>query len=270
MYAFSAEPVAGIRVVPLCDAIGPMHESMRQPLLETFPGSTPEMWERIRAEQPEAFGPDGEWVLRFYCFVLDVPGGPTVLVDTGLGDRHSPAASWAPVPGRLEEALSSTELSPADIDVVVLTHLHSDHASGAVVKGEPAFPNARYMVQQRELDWIAASPGNPVGEQTIRPLREAGCLDAVEGRSRLTPDVEIFPTPGHTPGHQSVVIDDHRLVVAGDVVLHPIHLADHTVQYVHDEDPATAAVTRAALLDRIRERDGLIAAPHLPVPFARP
>lgn len=270
MHAISAESIAGIRVVPLCDAIGPMHESMRRPLLETFPGSTPRQWARIRLEHPEVFGPDGEWILWFYCFVLDIPDGPTVLVDTGVGDRSSPAASWAPVPGGLREALSSAGLSPADIDVVVLTHLHSDHASETVTDGEPVFPNARHVVQQRELEWIAADPESPVGERKLRPLREAGCLDPLQDRSRLAEKVELLPTPGHTPGHQSVVLDEHRLVVAGDVVLHPIHLADHSVRYAHDEDPAAAVVTRAALLERVRERGGLVAVPHLPVPFVRP
>jgi len=270
MHIISAESIAGIRVVPLCDAIGPMHGSIRRPLPETFPGSTPQQWERIRAEHPEAFEPDGEWVLHFHCFVLDIPHGPTVLVDTGVGDRHSPAASWAPVPGRLVEALSSAGLSPADIDVVVLTHLHSDHASGAVADGAPVFPNARHVVQRRELEWIAANPESPVGGQTVRPLREAGCLDPLDGPSPLAGKVELVPTPGHTPGHQSVVIDDHRLVVAGDVVLHPIHLLDPSVRYAHDEDPEAAAATRAALLERVRDRGGLLAAPHLPAPFVRP
>lgn len=260
--------IAGVEVIPLRDAVGPMGEALRRPLAETFPGAAPELWGRLKAEAPDAFGPGGEWVLRFHCFLLRIAKGPTVLVDTGIGEANSPAASWAPVPGRLGEALAEVGVAPADVDIVVLTHLHSDHASGAVLEGKPAYPNARYVVQQRELDWLP--PANPVVTHAVQPLREAGCLDATDGQARLAPDVEIVPTPGHTPGHQSVILDDHRLVVAGDVVLHPVQLADESVTYLYDEDTAAAARTRAELLSRIRARHGILAAPHLPAPFVRP
>ncbi|MFD0687523.1 MBL fold metallo-hydrolase [Actinomadura fibrosa] len=258
--------VAGVEIIPLCDAVGPMGESLRRPLPETFPGSPPALWDHVRAEAPDVFGPDGEWVLRFHCFVLRVPHGPTILVDTGLGPEDSPAASWAPVPGGLLGALAGVGLAATDIDTVVLTHLHSDHASGAVVKGEPVFANARHLVQRDELGWLDAG-GGPVLDDVVEPLRGAGLLDAVTGKARLAPAVEIVPTPGHTPGHQSVVVGDDALVVAGDVVLHPVQLADPSVTYVYDDDQAAAAATRTALLSRLRARGGVLAAPHLHVPF---
>ncbi|TDD68408.1 MBL fold metallo-hydrolase [Actinomadura rubrisoli] len=241
-----------------------MGESLRRPLPETFPGSSPALWERLREEVPQVFGPDGEWVLRFHCFVLRVPEGATILVDTGLGPEDSPAASWAPVPGGLLGALAGIGLAPGDIDTVVLTHLHSDHAAGAAAKGEPVFPNARHIVQRTELDWLEGG-GGPVLDDIVRPLQRAGLLHAVSGDTALAPDVAIVPTPGHTPGHQSVIVGDDALVVAGDVVLHPAQLADPSVTYVYDEDAAAAAATRAALLARMR--GGVLAAPHLHVPF---
>ncbi|MFB4318314.1 MBL fold metallo-hydrolase [Actinomadura sp. 21ATH] len=258
--------VSGVEVIPLCDAVGPMGEALRRPLDETFPGTRPRHWERMRAEQPAAFGPEGEWVLHFHCFLLRVPGGPTVLVDTGIGAEHSPAASWAPVPGALAAALEEAAVAPDDVDTVVLTHLHSDHASGAVVDGKPVFPNARHVVQEDEVRWIRRE-GGAVLEKIVKPLREAGALDMVKGNARLAEEIEVVPTPGHTPGHQSVMLGEDRLVVAGDVILHPVQLADPEVRYLHDEDAETAARTRAALIRRMRESGGAIAAPHLPEPF---
>ncbi|MFI6521112.1 MBL fold metallo-hydrolase [Spirillospora sp. NPDC050679] len=258
--------VADIEIIALCDAVGPMGESLRRPLPETFPGAAEGTWERLRAEVPAAFGPGGEWMLHFHCFLLRLPGGENVLVDTGLGPEDSPAASWAPVPGRLVGALAEAGVDPAEVGTVVLTHLHSDHASGAVADGKPVFPNARHLVQERELAWLEEGP---LLDQVVRPLREAGCLDTVPGAARLAPGAEIVPTPGHTPGHQSVVLGDQQLLVSGDLVLHPVQLVDPAVRYVYDEDQATAAATRIAALDRLRERGGLLAAPHLPEPFTR-
>ncbi|WP_084219546.1 MBL fold metallo-hydrolase [Spirillospora albida] len=243
-----------------------MGESIRRPLSELFPGSSPEQWARLRNEVPEVFADDGSWLLHFHCFVLRVPSGPTVLVDTGIGPEGSPAASWAPVPGDLVAALDAVTLAPDDIDTVVLTHLHSDHAGGAVVGGEPVFGNARHLVQSTELDWLQGA----LLDEVVEPLRRNGLLDAIDGPARLAPDVLIMPTPGHTPGHQSVVVGDDRVVVSGDVVLHPVQMIDPAVHYVYDEDPETAAVTRAELLGRLRHGGGVLAAPHLPVPFVTP
>ncbi|WP_242614393.1 MBL fold metallo-hydrolase [Actinomadura roseirufa] len=258
--------VSGVEVVPLHDAIGPMGPSLRRPLPETFPGSTPALWERLRAEAPEVFGPDGAWVLRFYCFLVRVPQGPTILVDTGLGPEDSPASSWAPVPGGLIGALSGVGLAPSDIDIVVLTHVHSDHASGAVAGGVPVFGNARHVLQRDELDWLR-NGGGAVLDEVVQPLQDAGLLDTITGGERLSDSVAIALTPGHTPGHQSVIVDDHRLVVAGDIVMHPAQLADPSITYIYDEDPVAAAATRIDLLARMRDRDGILAAPHLPQPF---
>ncbi|GAA2448975.1 MBL fold metallo-hydrolase [Actinomadura vinacea] len=260
--------VSGVEVVPLCDAVGPMGESLRRPLDETFPGTRPALWERTRAEAPEAFGPDGEWVLHFHCYLLRVPVGPTVLVDTGLGPDGSPASSWAPTPGCLPGALEEIGVEPGSVDTVVLTHLHSDHASGAVVDGEPLFPNARHVVQEDELKWLE-SEGGGVLDEVVNPLREADCLDAVQGQASLSDDLVVVPTPGHTPGHQSVVLGDDELMVTGDVVLHPVQLRDPAVKYLYDEDADAAATTRAALLKRLRTSGGVLAAPHLPVPFVQ-
>jgi glyoxylase-like metal-dependent hydrolase (beta-lactamase superfamily II) len=259
--------VSGVEVIPLCDAVGPMGEALRRPLDELFPGARPALWERTRADAPAAFGPDGEWVLHFHCFLLRVPMGPTVLVDTGVGAANSPASSWAPVPGGLPGALEEIGISPDDIDTLVLTHLHSDHASGAVVDGKPVFANARHLVQEDELEWLEGE-GGPVLDDVVNPLREADCLETLQGNSRLSEELRVIPTPGHTPGHQSVILGEDELAVTGDVVLHPVQLADPDVRYLYDEDTDQAATTRAALLRRMRGSGGALATPHLPEPFA--
>ncbi|GAA4589935.1 hypothetical protein GCM10023194_45500 [Planotetraspora phitsanulokensis] len=219
--------VTGVEIVPVCDAVGPMGERIRKPLPELFPGGS--------------FADDAEWVLHFHCYLLRA-GGRTVLVDTGIGGTDSPAAGWAPVPGRLLAELAEAGVGPADVGVVVLTHLHSDHASGCVQDGVPVFPNARHVIQRTELDWV----GDPMRRQVVEPLRDS--IQVVDGDASLLPGVRVVHAPGHTPGHQCVEVGD--LIVTGDAVLHPVQLADPTIHYAYDEDPERAVVSRSALLDR--------------------
>src|SRR5947209_6886215 len=218
--------VSGVEVTPLCDAIGPMGPSIRRPLAEIFPNATAADWAGLDT---------AEWILHFHCYLLREDSGRTVLVDTGIGGTDSPAASWAPVPGALHEELEVVGVAPGDIDVVVLTHLHSDHASGATTEGAPAFPAARYVVQRADVDWAAG----PIIDHVLKPLGEQ--LTVVEGDVEVRPGIRVVHTPGHTPGHQVVRVGD--LVLTGDVVLHPVQLANPAVTYLYDADAEQAAAT---------------------------
>lgn len=239
--------VAGVEVLPLCDAVGPMGESIRRPLPEMFPGGR--------------HGESDDWVLHFHCYLLRDTSGRTVLVDTGVGPEGSPASSWAPVPGALGAELARVGTAPEEVDAVVITHLHSDHASGAVADGVPAFPNARHLLQRAEID--LADEG--VLDHVVRPLGER--VQALDGHAEVFPGIRILHTPGHTPGHQVVQVGN--LVLTGDVVLHPLQLADPGVPYLYDDDPELAAVTRAELLERVRSERGTIATAHFAEPFTR-
>src|SRR5690606_37789517 len=85
---------------------------------------------------------------NFQCFVITGPGSRVTLVDTGVGPAGSPASGWAPVPGRLPQALADIGIEVSDVDLVVQTHLHSDHVGWAVhPNDDPVFPRARYVVQ---------------------------------------------------------------------------------------------------------------------------
>ncbi|MBB2908931.1 glyoxylase-like metal-dependent hydrolase (beta-lactamase superfamily II) [Streptosporangium becharense] len=239
--------VAGIEVFPLCDAVGPMGDAIRRPLPEMFPGG--------------CHGESGEWILHFHCYLLRDGAGRTVLVDTGVGGDDSPASSWAPVPGRLLAELAHVAVSPEAVDAVVITHLHSDHASGAVTGGSPVFPNARHVLQRAEIEAADES----VLDHVIRPLGER--VQAVDGGAEVLPGIHVLPTPGHTPGHQVVRVGD--LVLTGDVVLHPVQLENPRVPYLYDADPELAAATRAELLDRVRAERGMIGTAHFAEPFVR-
>ncbi|SEG75850.1 Glyoxylase, beta-lactamase superfamily II [Nonomuraea solani] len=237
--------MSGVEVTPLCDAVGPMGAAIRRPLAEMFAGS-------VLQEEP--------WVLHFHCYLLRDAAGRLTLVDTGIGGADSPAASWAPVPGTLAGELAAAGVTPAEIGTVILTHLHSDHASGAVADGRPVFENARYVLQQAEAD---AAEG---------PMREiVSCLKsqlhAVEGDAEVAPGVHVRFAPGHTPGHQIARVGD--VAITGDLVLHPVQLADPSVRYLYDDDQETAARTRAEVLAALKAERAILATAHFSEPFVR-
>jgi glyoxylase-like metal-dependent hydrolase (beta-lactamase superfamily II) len=170
-----------------------------------------------------------------------------VLVDTGGGKGHpgygKTFSSNTPVKpdlGRLMDGLAVEGIAPESIDIVILSHAHVDHVSGAAdSSGKPAFPNARYIMARGEWEGFLSQqlPDNDdewdgwVG--SIRFAQKA-CI-AIEDRIELVdPEVEIVPgvclvpTPGHTANHCSIefVSGSERLVCPMDTLGHPIH-AEH-------------------------------------------
>lgn len=252
--SYAPRSVAGVEVIPLRDAVGPMKGDLRQPLREILSGGSADDWAGVSED---------DWVLHFRCYLLRAPGGRTILVDTGIGGTDSPASSWAPVPGGLLGELGAVGVAPGDVDTVVLTHLHSDHAGGTVADGVPVFPNARHVIQRAETEWIENAGTGPVLTRVLRPL--AGLVDAVDGDADVAPGVRVVLAPGHTPGHQ--VVEIGPLTLTGDVVLHPVQLANPAITYAHDEDPERAAATREALLLRVRAGGRLIGTGHFPEAF---
>jgi glyoxylase-like metal-dependent hydrolase (beta-lactamase superfamily II) len=256
--------IGAATVVALEDGAGPYF----QPREKSFPGATADHWRRADALDPAALTGDGRWWLQFRCYAIRLDGGRTVLVDTGIGAADSLAGDWTPKPGRLPDELAEVGIEPADVEAVVLTHLHTDHLGWALTGGAPMFRNARYLLQQADHDAIdELNPG--LRERLIAPLRAAGQLSLVEGDVKLAGPIRVVATPGHTPGHQSVLVDggDDLVLVTGDLILHAIQLVDPDLTYAFDSDPATARRSRRERLAELAERGGLLATSHLSGPF---
>jgi glyoxylase-like metal-dependent hydrolase (beta-lactamase superfamily II) len=267
--SYGVREFGGVRVHALCDGVGPHF----QPRVDCFPAATPEQWAAADRLDPAAAGPDGTWLLHFHCYAIRWDDGRTVLVDAGIGPADAPAATWAPVPGRLPEQLARAGIEPDEVDLVVLTHLHTDHVGWAATGRRPYFRNARYALQRAELE-SAQHIAPATFDGIVTPLHESGQLDLLDGDRVLAPGLRAVATPGHTPGHQCVVLDGggRTLALTGDLVLHAVHLVDAAIGYGLDQDAVVAGASRAALVNDLRTRPpgqgpSVLATAHLTEPF---
>ncbi|GAB3219626.1 MBL fold metallo-hydrolase [Glycomyces halotolerans] len=259
--------IGSATITALTDGEGPFFADRS----EVFPDATDRQWAAADRFDPAAVTDDGRWRLQFRAFAVSDETGTTV-VDAGIGPADGPAASWAPVPGTLPARLTEAGIDPGEVGTVVLTHLHTDHVGWAVVADgdgrRPFFPNARYLLQQAEHDAIEQL--NPqLRASLIDPLRDRGQLHLVDGEAALTAASRVVPTPGHTPGHQSVLVESGRDLVAvtGDVLVHAVQLLHPELAYRFESDADTARRSRVDLLRRVAEAGGSLATPHLTEPF---
>jgi glyoxylase-like metal-dependent hydrolase (beta-lactamase superfamily II) len=180
---------------------------------------------------------DGGLVAMDLNSLLVQSGGHTILVDNGLGDKLSEkaAGNWhLEYPeGTLNENLARQGLTPADIDIMIDTHLHADHCGGntTLVDGipQPAFPNARYYVQKREYDEATHTnvrTRNTYLPENFLPVFEAGQFELLDGNAEIAPGVRVAVVPGHTKGIQAVIVEDDGgpLIFISDLATFSVHL----------------------------------------------
>ena len=206
------------------------------------------------------------------CLLVEV-GDRRVLIETGNGDKFSPKLKdiyGIDHDRAIGVALKEVGLKPDDIDTVVMTHLHFDHSGGTTRKTasgalEPVFKRGKHVVQK--LEWEDATHPHErnrasyLGEN-IGPLGEAGLLQIVDGETEIAPGVRVVPTPGHTRGHQSVLIGApdpgaEKALFLGDVVPTAVHTRLPWVM-AYDLDPARTVETKRALFRRAVDENWLL------------
>jgi glyoxylase-like metal-dependent hydrolase (beta-lactamase superfamily II) len=259
--------VGPLTILALEDAEGPFF----LPRAEAFPSAAAGQWAEADAADPAAVSDGGQWWLRFRSYAIRHGDGPVTLVDAGIGPVGSLAADWAPVPGRLPDELAAAGIAPGDVATIVLTHLHNDHMGWAVPHDSP-FTSARVVVQQADVDIYKANR-DTAGQfdVLIEPLLAQGRLQVLAGDAQLGPGVRIVATPGHTPGHQSVLVEDgdESLLVAGDLAVHMIQLLHPDLAYASDMDPDEARETRRRIVREASGKGTTLAVSHLGPAFHR-
>ncbi len=234
-----------------------------------FPRNDRADFDPYKDQYPDAYGSDGKLRTYAQCYALR-SGGKTVLVDTGIGP--GPVAMLGGIRGRLVEDMYAKGVPPESVDIVVFTHLHPDHVGWNLTPDNvPTFAKARYLVPQVDWDFFTASdvaPQNPHIQTSVLPLKKLGALDLFSGEKALTEEVTTYPTPGHTPGHTSIMVSSagEKAIITGDLAHHPAQVERTEWCSGFDGDPSQAVATRRKVFDQL-EADGLVAAIcHFPDP----
>jgi glyoxylase-like metal-dependent hydrolase (beta-lactamase superfamily II) len=135
------------------------------------------------------------------------------------------------------------------VDTVLFTHMHLDHVGWTSHGGTLTFPNARYLAGEGELEfWQGLTDADlairPDPDSVQTPLK--GRMEAVRDGQAVASGVNVLASPGHTPGHCSVVVSSgsERAIIMGDVLLSPLQITQSDLGVLFDVDPATAARTR--------------------------
>ncbi len=141
-------------------------------------------------------------------YVVDT-GSLTLLIDTGMGSSPEVDAHYRPLRQSLAAALGALGLQPQDVDLVINCHLHFDHCGG-----NPQLVNRPIFTQRTELKTATQEPDYTLSELVHAPGLK---YEALDGQAEVAPGVIVIPTPGHTAGHQSVVVRrvDGTVIVAG-------------------------------------------------------
>ena len=232
------------------------------------------MWQRVTGETNDL----NQIPLALNCLLLE-SDGKTVLIETGQGNKdfeQTRRRGWEPDHGKLIEDLARNGVRPADVDIVINTHLHNDHTGWNTVEnsdGELAvtFPNARYYIQRGE--WEDAMHPNERTRATylpenLLPVEAAGQIEFIDGETQITSDITMIETPGHTAEHASVVIANggESAIYLGDMIQHQVQLERVAWLSAFDVLPLINLETKKRLIADAIKNSSLLVAVHNPFP----
>jgi len=245
-----------------------------------LPDATPEFVQQFAWLRPHFATPEGKMIISFQAFVLR-SRGRTVMIDTCIGaDRQREFDVFTNMKTTFLEDLAVAGFPPESVTDVLCTHLHFDHVGWNTKKvGDrwvPTFPQARYYFGRKEFEhWKFLRDTNGYHDMahladSIDPVIEAGLVEFIEPDFKVTDEVSLIPTPGHTPGHVSVLIESRgqSAVITGDMMHNPIQIAVPLREGRFDMDKSVAAQTRNAFVQRFNATPTLVIGSHFSEPSA--
>lgn len=231
------------------------------------------LWERrIPADERNRI------LLRMRCLLVEHEDG-LVLIDTGAGNKESPKFldiygienAGAGGRTRLEDAVRAAGFALDDVRTVISTHLHFDHAGGNTARDEagdvvPSFPRARYVMHRGEYEYATHTNERTAASYfapNFVPLVERGIADFAEPGRDIVPGIRYVATPGHTPNHQSVLVQSggEALCFLADVVPTRHHVPLPWIMG-YDVEPLVTLESKRRLYERARAEDWLLVFEH--------
>jgi glyoxylase-like metal-dependent hydrolase (beta-lactamase superfamily II) len=242
-----------------------------------LPDATPENLAQIPWMAPHFVDARGRALGSVHALVIEAPD-KRIVVDTCIGnDKPRRLPTWNQLQTRFLHDMQDAGFAPESIDAVACTHLHVDHVgwNTRLVDGRwvPTFPRAQYVFGRVEWQhWSAEQRGETptIMADSVQPVLDAGLATLVESDHRLCDEVQLEPTPGHTPGHVAVRISSRgeEAVITGDLMHHPCQIARPHYGSVADSDSEQARATRDAFLARYADTPTLVIGTHFAGPTA--
>jgi glyoxylase-like metal-dependent hydrolase (beta-lactamase superfamily II) len=242
-----------------------------------LPEATPENVLPIDWLQPHFVDAQGRLISSIFSLLVEC-NGTRLVIDTCLGnDKPRMVPMWNERQGAFLEEIGAAGFPRESIDYVVCTHLHPDHVGWNTMlindAWVPTFPNARYLFSELDWEWLDNAPVTLLGDycgDSVRPVIEAGLADLIMPDHRITDEIWLESTPGHSPGHVSVRISSQgkHAVVTGDLIHHPCQMAHPHWSSPFDFNTKTALHTREHFLERFCGEPVLVIGSHFATPAA--
>ncbi|MBR0698126.1 MBL fold metallo-hydrolase [Bradyrhizobium lablabi] len=216
---------------------------------------------------------EGRLKMSIHSLMVETPDR-RIIVDTGLGNdkQGRKVPTWNNRNDPFLQTLTAAGFAPDSIDTVLCTHLHVDHVgwNTKLVEGRwvPTFPNAAYVFGKTEYEYWRDYRDEPdkvaVFADSVKPIADAGKVELVPSDHRLTDEITLIPTPGHSPGHMSIHIksDGQEGLLSGDVAHHPCQMAHLDWSSTADFDQGQSAKTRRELFSRFADTPTLVIGGH--------
>jgi glyoxylase-like metal-dependent hydrolase (beta-lactamase superfamily II) len=252
---------------------------------DLIPAATPEVVKKVPWLFPHFVTPEGKLSVSIHSLVVDTPSAKLV-VDTciGNGRDREPFSIMSNLSTSYLEDMIAAGYPPESINYVLCTHLHLDHVgwNTRLVNGKwvPTFPKASYLMDKKDIALYGAIDENDSDAfmqmqrrtfgDSVQPVFDAGLAKPVEGPAEVCDGVRLVPTPGHTPGHYSVLVESkgEKALITGDFMHHPIQFHDPALSIFADVDSAAAIATRRRVFAEYADTPTLIIGTHFAGPTA--